>query len=129
MRVEVIRRRDAFEREPATFMAKWQPEEERLRAQIKAARAALGETEVPDEMLEQAAGLCMGLGTDGLRGELTLVRAARALAALKGERRVSTSHLRDMAPPALRHRLRRNPLDEAGSGARIERALEEVLGA
>jgi magnesium chelatase subunit I len=34
-----------------------------------------------------------------------------------------------MAGPALRHRLRRNPLDETGSGTRIDRAVEEVFGA
>jgi len=30
---------------------------------------------------------------------------------------------------ALRHRLRRNPLDQTGSTVRIERALDEVFGA
>jgi magnesium chelatase subunit I len=70
----------------------------------------------------------MALGADGLRGELTLVRAARALAAFEGADTVADSHLRRMAPPALRHRLRRNPLDEAGSSARIERAVTELFG-
>jgi magnesium chelatase subunit I len=37
--------------------------------------------------------------------------------------------LRRVAPSALRHRLRRNPLDEAGSGARVERAVAEVIPA
>ena len=71
----------------------------------------------------------MALGADGLRGELTLIRAARALAALEGAEAVTDSHLRRMAPPALRHRLRRNPLDDAGSSARIERAVAELFGA
>jgi magnesium chelatase subunit I len=70
----------------------------------------------------------MALGTDGLRGELTLVRAARALACLEGALEVGDSHLRRMAASALRHRLRRNPLDEAGSTARVERAVQEQLG-
>jgi magnesium chelatase subunit I len=70
----------------------------------------------------------MQLGTDGLRGELTLVRAARALAALDGEDEVTDSHLRRIAPAALRHRLRRNPLDESGSTVRVERSLHELFG-
>jgi magnesium chelatase subunit I len=70
----------------------------------------------------------MALGTDGLRGELTLMRAARALAALDGDKVVDDRHLRRVAPPALRHRLRRNPLDDAGSGSRVDRALAEVFG-
>jgi magnesium chelatase subunit I len=71
----------------------------------------------------------MALGTDGLRGELTLVRAARALAAFEGEAALGEAHLRAVAPSALRHRLRRNPLDETASTTRIERALGELFGA
>ena len=83
---------------------------------------------VPDVALERAAKLCITLGTDGLRGELTLMRAARALAALEGEKSVTDDHLRRIAPPALRHRLRRNPLDDAGSSVRVDRAISEVFG-
>ena len=85
--------------------------------------------QVPDAALERAAQLCMALGTDGLRGELTLMRAARALAALEGDDAVGDAHLRRVAAPALRHRLRRNPLDEAGSTVRVERAVAELFGA
>jgi magnesium chelatase subunit I len=71
----------------------------------------------------------MRLGTDGLRAELTLMRAARALAAIDGDAEVGDAHLRRVAPSALRHRLRRDPLDEAGSTVRVERAIEEVFAA
>jgi magnesium chelatase subunit I len=128
-RVEVVRRRDAFEREPAAFCAKWKKEEDRLRRRIAAARERLPGVQVPDAALERAATLCMRLGTDGLRGELTLVRAARALAALDGEAAAGDAQLRRVAAPALRHRLRRNPLEEAASTTRVERALAEVFGA
>jgi magnesium chelatase subunit I len=68
----------------------------------------------------------MALGTDGLRGDLTLVRAARALAALQGDGTVEHAHLKRVAAPSLRHRLRRNPLDDSGSSTRVERALAEL---
>ena len=84
---------------------------------------------VPDAALESAARLCLALGTDGLRGELTLMRTARALAALEGADTVTDDHLLRIAPSALRHRLRRNPLDESGSTARVERAMAEVFAA
>jgi magnesium chelatase subunit I len=71
----------------------------------------------------------MVLGADGLRGELTLMRSARASAALDGATAVGREHVRRVAPIALRHRLRRNPLDETGSAVRIERAVGEVLAA
>jgi magnesium chelatase subunit I len=128
-RVEVVRRRDAYERDPAGFATSWKTEEARVRRRIVAARRRLPEVVVPDAALQRAAQLCMRLGTDGLRGELTLMRAARALAALEGDGEVGDAHLRRVAPPALRHRLRRNPLDESGSSTRVERALAEQFGA
>jgi magnesium chelatase subunit I len=128
-RIEVVRRRDAFDRDPAGFAARWEKDETRLRRRIVAARARLPEVQLTDRALETAARLCMGLGTDGLRGELTLVRAARSLASLDGATGVENSHLRRIATSALRHRLRRNPLDEAGSTVRVERALGEMFGA
>ena len=128
-RIEVVKRRDAFERDPAGFAAQWQDEDERIRKQLVRARKRLLEVEVPDAVREQSAKLCMALGTDGLRGDLTLVRAARALAALDGARKVTTDHLRRIAAPALRHRLRRNPLDDSGSTVRVDRAVAEHLAA
>jgi len=128
-RIEVVRRRDAFERDPAAFTASWQREEERVRRRIVAARKRLPDVVVSDAALERAAQLCIRLGTDGLRGELTLMRSARALAALSGDGEVTDAHLRRVAPSALRHRLRRNVLDEAGSSTRVERALVEMFGA
>jgi len=127
-RIDVVRRRDLFDRDPAAFTDKWKKDEARLRKKIVSAREMLDEVEVPDKVLENVARLCIGLGTDGLRGELTVMRAARALASLEGERDVGEQHIRKAAAPALRHRLRRNPLDDAGSNVRIERAIEEVFG-
>ncbi|ACF00221.1 magnesium chelatase ATPase subunit I [Rhodopseudomonas palustris] len=127
-RIEVVRRRDAFENDPAAFVADWSKEEAKLRRKISQAKERLPEVTVSDAALERAAKLCMTLGTDGLRGELTLMRAARALAALEHDKTVTDEHLKRIAPSALRHRLRRNPLDDAGSSVRVDRALAEIFG-
>jgi magnesium chelatase subunit I len=71
----------------------------------------------------------MSLGTDGLRGELTLIRAARALASFEESDAVEEKHLRQVAPATLRHRLRRNALDESSASVRVERAITELFGA
>jgi magnesium chelatase subunit I len=127
-RVQVVRRRDDFETNPMQFAAKWQDEQDRIRQVITSARARIGSVEVSEQALERAAQLCLELGTDGLRGELTLIRAARALAAIEGADAVDDGQLRRVAPMALSHRLRRNPLDDAGSGARVERTVSDVFG-
>jgi magnesium chelatase subunit I len=128
-RIEVVKRRDAFDRDPETFTAKWAEADAAVGAQITRARARLAKIKVPDSVLEAGSRLCMAIGSDGLRGELTIMRAARASAALDGVSTVSERALRQVAPMALRHRLRRNPLDEAGSTVRIERAMTELFGA
>ncbi len=127
-RVLVIKRRDAFERDPEAFRDSYAADNEALRKHILKARKALDKVVAGDELLRTCAQLCQKLGTDGLRAELTLMRASRAYAALQGSKTVKTEHLRVIAPLALRHRLRRNPLDDTGSGTRVQRALEEVLG-
>ena len=128
-RIEVIKRRDAFENDPASFVAQWAKEEAKSRKTIQSARERVDAIAVSDAMLTRAAQLCMSLGTDGLRGELTLMRAARAVAAIEGVKAVNEGHLKRVAPAALRHRLRRNPLDESGSSVRVERALAECFAA
>ncbi len=128
-RIEVVRRRDAYEQDPAAFAEVWKNKNARLRSQIKAAQSKLPDIKVPDSSLELASRLCISLGTDGLRGELTLMRAARALAAFSGDKSVNDEHIKQMAPSALGHRLRRNPLDDASSTVRVTRAMEEVFSA
>ena len=127
-RMAIVRRRDAYDRDRAGFMAQWEPEAETVRAQILAGRRLLPHVQVPDAVLERATRLCVALGTDGLRAELTLLRAARAAAALAGRAAVTDEDVRGVAGAALRHRLRRDPLDDAGSGARVGRAVAELYG-
>ncbi len=127
-RIEVIKRRDAFDRDPHAFLSQWQKIDNKIRRQIEKGRARLDALTVPDEVLERAAALCAALGTDGLRGELTLLRTSRALAAFDGDESITLAHLRRIAAMALRHRLRRNVLDDAGSTTRVERAMAELWG-
>lgn len=125
-RIEIIRRRDTFDRDPQAFAATWKRKDAAIRRQVEKAQAALPSIETPDAALEYAARLCIALGTDGLRGELVTIRAARALAALRGEGATTTEHVRAVAPMALGHRLRRDPLEGGDGGARIDRALAEI---
>jgi magnesium chelatase subunit I len=125
-RIQVLRRRDAYDRDPEGFARRWAAQDGRIRNGLERARARLPEVEVDDDFLRLASALCLALGVDGLRGELTLLRAARALAALEDAASLTPAHLRAVAPPALRHRLRRDPLDESGSTERIVRVLDEL---
>ncbi|CAM3800298.1 magnesium chelatase ATPase subunit I [Polynucleobacter antarcticus] len=126
-RIDIIKRRDEFERNPERFVAQWKAAETELQKKISKSKKLVNTVEVDDHLLEQATKLCAHLGTDGLRGELTLLRGVRALAALEGKKKATLKHLKTIAPLALGHRLRRNPLDDSSSNIRIDRALQEFF--
>lgn len=126
-RVEIVRRREGFERDPVAFRAKLEPDQARMRRRIQRARRLHGEVVVDRGMLLRIAELCLRLGIDGHRGELTIVRAAKALAAFEGRKQVTADDVRRVAVMSLRHRLRDDSAGEVDAGVRIERALDQVL--
>lgn len=125
-RMNIVRLRDEFEQDPDAFVKKHKTKDASIGKKISKAKTLLGDVVVSDDVLRTISELCVALGTDGLRGELTLLRACRAFAALSGSKRVNTSHIERVAAMSLRHRLRRDPLDDSGSSVRVERAMNSV---
>ncbi|MFT2014549.1 putative cobaltochelatase [Streptomyces sp. 796.1] len=125
-RVEVVRRRLAFEEDPAAFAARWADSEEELRARIAAARALLPAVVLDDGSLRQIAAVCAAFEVDGMRADIVTARTATALAAWAGRTEVTTADVRQAALLALPHRRRRNPFDAPGLD---EEKLDEVLDA
>jgi magnesium chelatase subunit D len=128
-RVRIVELREEFERDSQGFRAKAGAEQETIRRKLVRARKLAGSVVLSKELLRGIAALCMRLKIDGHRGELTIARAARALAAFEGRRAVNEEDVRRVAPLCLLHRLRRDPLEPTGGGARIERALENSFSA
>jgi magnesium chelatase subunit I len=81
-----------------------------------------------DSVLTDIAKLCMNLGIDGHRGELTIARTAFAHAAFLGETVVTMKHVKEIASLCLRHRLRKDPLETLDAGEKIDRELAKLLG-
>ena len=126
-RVEIVERREAFERNPESFRIKFADEQEQLRRKITRAHKNFANVKVERRLLRDIAQLCSELKVDGHRGELTITRAARALAAFEGRKKVTEDDVRRVAVMSLRHRLRRDALEEAASAERIEQALDRVF--
>ena len=126
-RVEIVRRRRAFDADPHAFATNWEKEQTKLQRKIKAAQKRLPQVELTDQALESAAQLCVTLAIDGHRGELTLARTATALAALEGRDRTEVADIGRIATLALRHRLRKDPLETQGDDSRIERAVQNAI--
>ncbi|MCR8895594.1 VWA domain-containing protein [Gordonia amicalis] len=113
-RVEVVRRRMAFDADPAGFAAEHLAIEHELAQRIDEARRAVGGVEVPTRELRRIAGICAHLDVDGLRGDIVVARTAAAHAAWRGATTVSEEDVRAAVELALPHRRRRNPFDESG---------------
>jgi magnesium chelatase subunit I len=125
LRVEVVRRRAAFEDDPEKFAREWEAEEEKLRRQIVAAKALLPQVVISDEMLFLIARIAIEMGVDGHRADLVMMKAAKTMAALNGREEVSEEDVHQSVDLALLHRMRRKPFQEL---AIDRRKLEDVLG-
>jgi magnesium chelatase subunit I len=126
-RVEIVRRRRAYDHDPVAFAEQWEPAQQRLRRRLVKAQKKLSSVELSDEAIHATAQLCVTLAVDGHRGELTLCRAAVALAALEGRQCASAADIARVAVLALQHRLRKDPLESVDEDVRVRRAVKDVL--
>ncbi len=126
-RAEVVRRRIAFEQDPAGFAARWRQEESAQRGRIIAGQQRLSQVAVPEPMLERITRMCTELGVDGLRGDIVMYKAAQALAAYADRLEVTADDVAQAARLALAHRLRRQPFDRPEQHTeRLEQAIGET---
>lgn len=128
-RVEVVRRRLAYDDDPAGFAARWADEETALRERIVTARALLPQVRLGDAALRQIAATCAAFEVDGMRADIVMARTATALAAWAGRTDVLAEDVRQAALLALPHRRRRNPFDAPGLDEdKLDDTLEEFGG-
>ena len=126
-RIDIVERRERYDRDREAFCERFAGDQEQLRKRISRARANLGKIEVARPVLEKIAQLCSDLKVDGHRGELTIMRSARALAAFEGRRAVTDEHVKKVSAMSLRHRLRRDALDETATSEQIQQSVDEVF--
>ncbi len=125
-RVEVVRRRRAYDDAPEAFIESWSEEDARLEERIVAARSSLAGVTLEDETLLLVSAICARFEVDGHRADLTMARAAVAHAALEGRDAVAAVDLARVAPMVLVHRMRTHPFEEASYDHGL---VEEILGA
>ncbi|GAB77903.1 magnesium chelatase subunit D [Austwickia chelonae] len=125
VRVEVVRRRMAFDSDPDLFTDRYAADQADLRHRIAAAQEAVARVHLGDDALLTIARVCSGFEVDGMRADLVTARAAIAHAAWAGRSAVTREDIRAAARLALPHRRRRNPFDAPGLD---EDLLEQLLG-
>ncbi|RIL05789.1 magnesium chelatase, partial [bacterium] len=127
-RVEIMRRRLAYDTDPAAFAAAWGDAEGVLRRAVAAARGRLPDVALAGRDLRVVAEIVAGAGVDGHRAELAILKAAQANAALDGRDGLALDDIALAARLALRHRLRRGPFDADETDLSVIDAVIERAG-
>lgn len=126
-RIEILRRKAAFDAGPQAFAEAWRQEQTATAERIVAAKARLEAIAVSDEVLERIVGVTAALNLDGHRADIVMMKGARALAAFRGKDTIDLSDIADAGRLALGHRMKRLPFEELGAGSQtLERVLAEI---
>jgi Mg-chelatase subunit ChlI len=104
-RLEILKRRLAFERDPQEFSGRWAGQDGVLARQIIQARERLGSVRLDEAMLRLIVKTASEAGTAGHRAEIDMMKAAAALAAFTESPRVLGFHVKEAARLVLPHRM------------------------
>ena len=112
LRVQVVDQRTAFDNDPESFSDSVQEKQESLQQKVVDAQNILNEVFIDEDLRLRISAVCGELDVDGLRGDIVTNRAARALAAFEGRKEVTEEDIARVVSTALRHRLRKDPLEQ-----------------
>lgn len=128
LRVEIVEQRSEFDQDPEAFLAKYRPQQEELQQKLINAQELLKSVTIEHDLKIKISQVCSELDVDGLRGDIVTNRTAKALAALEGRTEVTVDDIRRVVVMALRHRLRKDPLESIDSGYKVQKVFNQVFG-
>ena len=127
LRVQVVDQRTAFDSDPDSFSTAVEANQDALQLRVVDAQQRLDQVSIDDDLRLRISAVCGELDVDGLRGDIVTNRAARALAAFEGRTEVSEEDVARVASCCLRHRLRKDPLEQVDSGDRVVKVFCKVF--
>jgi magnesium chelatase subunit I len=125
VRQRIVKARLAFDTDPDAFRAHHRSEQASLNERIHAARAALATYDFDDAVHARVSELCIDAHVDGLRADIVMLRAARALAAFEGASDVGVTHVERVADAVLKHRRREAQASSQAQHARDSKPRDE----
>ena len=128
LRVQIVEQRAAFDQNPQAFLEQYQSKQLELRQRLIEAQSRLEAVTIDPEFRLKISQVCSELDVDGLRGDIVTNRAAKALAAYEGRTEVAVEDIRRVIGLALRHRLRKDPLESIDSGYKVDKFFRQVFG-
>ena len=126
-RAEVVKRRVEYDSDPERYIEQAQKELDETCKKLTDARDLLPKVVAGDDIVDMIVSVMIHFGVDGHRADITLMKAAKANAALEGRVNVTKDDIRATAELVLAHRLKRRPFEEAGlDREELERCLQEL---
>lgn len=123
-RSAIVRKRLLFDSDPDLFAADYLGDDHQLTRQVQTARSRVAAVSVGDAMVEQAVRLSTEVKAQGHRADITIIKAARALAAFLEEDALKLEHVFEAARYVLPHRITTLAL---ATPEAIEKRIEELL--
>jgi magnesium chelatase subunit I len=127
LRVEIVQQRIEFDANPEKILAAFEVQQEELRNKILKAKELLPQVKVSNDLRIKISQVCSELNVDGLRGDIVVNRAAKAVTAFDGRTEVTVDDIAKIICLCLRHRLRKDPLESIDSGDKVTIVFEEVF--
>ncbi len=115
-RAEITRRRLAFDTNPEKFIGQYSDATASLRQAISTARDTISQISIPDKIYTDTAALCLLKNAEGMRADILLIKAARALAAFNKQTTLTLRDIEEVAPLVLVHRSSAAPPGTQSSG-------------
>jgi magnesium chelatase subunit I len=128
LRVQIVEQRTEFDQNPQTFLEQYQTQQDELQQRLVNAQERLKQVKIDHDLKVKISQVCAELNVDGLRGDIVINRAAKALAAFEGRTEATVDDIRQVVTLCLRHRLRKDPLESIDSGYKVQKVFGEVFG-
>lgn len=126
-RVEITKRRMAFEKAPIKFIKLWEREDKKIGNAIVVAKKLLAKISDEDWFFELISRICIEADVDGHRADNFILRAGKAYAALQGRRTLLPEDFLKASTLVLPHRLKKRPFDEEKSLDEINQKLAKTV--
>jgi magnesium chelatase subunit I len=127
MRVQIVEQRSRFDSSPNEFREKYRKEQVNLCNRLEEAQNQLTRVDLNYENRICISQLCAELNVDGLRGDIVTNRAARSLAAFENRLEATQEDVIRVASLCLRHRLRKDPLENIDSGLKVRETWSHLF--
>lgn len=111
-RVEVVRRRLAYEKNAEAFCISYAEQQLKLATQITDAQTLLEQVTISDNLLKKVASMAIALGVDGHRADIMVIKTALTHAAFFSRMEANEDDLTVAVHLALPHRMRRRPFED-----------------